>query len=464
MYLHRMWRRKLVLPIYAAFMIFAGVALVTFTLTTPSAEAASPYVDVTTLNSVINSASLHKLTQAIDRAEHDGAQALVIEVDTPGGDLQSMNAMVRKELTSSVPIIAYVSPAGAQAASAGAFVTLAAHVAAMAPTTRLGASSPVTGSGGDIGRTLRAKIENDLLASMTGIQTRYGRNVALANTMITEAKSYDDARAVREHIVDVSAANLNELLQKVQGRTIRLDSGRIVTLQTAEVAAHTLQTNALDQFSLFLLDPNVIFLLFVVAMMSISLEISHPGAILPGIAGAIALVLFLFAISSLSLNWTGLLLMVVAFVLLVLDMRLPTHGVLSLATVITLILGALLFFNSGGPYAGAQVSPLLVSTVSGVIGLIGLTLVTLGLQARRRRVTNGVEGMIGANVVALTELRPEGRVSYGGENWAAVLDAPATFAPVGSKLQIVSVEGLRLRVRPVNAFWRSNKTSLLFFT
>ncbi|MBV9020137.1 MAG: hypothetical protein JOZ71_05425, partial [Ktedonobacteraceae bacterium] len=232
MYLHRMWRRKLVLPIYAAFMIFAGVALVTFTLTTPSAEAASPYVDVTTLNSVINSASLHKLTQAIDRAEHDGAQALVIEVDTPGGDLQSMNAMVRKELTSSVPIIAYVSPAGAQAASAGAFVTLAAHVAAMAPTTRLGASSPVTGSGGDIGRTLRAKIENDLLASMTGIQTRYGRNVALANTMITEAKSYDDARAVREHIVDVSAANLNELLQKVQGRTIRLDSGHIVTLQT----------------------------------------------------------------------------------------------------------------------------------------------------------------------------------------------------------------------------------------
>ncbi|MBV8821175.1 MAG: hypothetical protein JO123_00125, partial [Ktedonobacteraceae bacterium] len=139
MYLHRMWRRKLVLPIYAAFMIFAGVVLVTFTLTTPSAEAASPYVDVTTLNSVINSASLHKLTQAIDRAEHDGAQALVIEVDTPGGDLQSMNAMVRKELTSSVPIIAYVSPAGAQAASAGAFVTLAAHVAAMAPTTRLGA-------------------------------------------------------------------------------------------------------------------------------------------------------------------------------------------------------------------------------------------------------------------------------------------------------------------------------------
>ncbi|MBV8821363.1 MAG: hypothetical protein JO123_01070, partial [Ktedonobacteraceae bacterium] len=291
------------------------------------------------------------------------------------------------------------------------------------------------------------------------------RNVALAKTMITNASSYDDATAVREHIVDVRAANLNELLQKVQGRTIRLDSGHIVTLQTADIAAHTLQTNALDEFSLFLVDPTAIFLLFVVAMMGIYLEISHPGAILPGVVGAIALVLFLFAITSLPLNWAGLLLMVGAFVLLVLDMRLRTHGVLSLASVIALIVGALLFFNSGTAYAygGASVSPLLVCTVSGVIGLIGLALATFGLQARRRGVTNGVEGMIGVNVVALTELHPEGRVSYGGENWAAVLDAPATFAPVGSKLQIVSVEGLRLRVRPVNASWRSNKTSLLFF-
>jgi membrane-bound serine protease (ClpP class) len=418
---------------------------------------------VTTLNTAINSASLNMLTQAIDTAEHDGAQALVVEVDTPGGDLQSMKTMVQEELASSVPIITYVSPAGAHAASAGAFVTLAAHVAAMAPTTRIGASGPITSSGGDIGKTLKAKIENDLLAAMTGIQTRYGRNVALARTMITSVSSYDDATAVREHIVDVSAANLNELLQKVQGRTVRLNSGRIVTLQTADVAAHTLQANALDGFSLFLLDPNVIFLLFVVAMMGIYLEISHPGAILPGVVGAIALVLFLFAIGSLSPNWAGLLLMVVAFVLLVLDLRLPTHGVLSLGTVIALILGALLFFNGGGPYAGAPVSPLVVSTVSGAIGLVGLTLVTFGVRARRRSVASGVEGMIGANVVALTALCPAGRVSYGGENWAAVLDAPATFADVGSKLQIVSVEGLRLRVRPLNAFWRSNKTSLPFF-
>jgi membrane-bound serine protease (ClpP class) len=443
-------------------MLLAAGVLVAFTLTTPSAEAASSYVDVTTLNSAINSASLHMLTQAIDTAEHDGAQALVVEVDTPGGDSQSMNAMVRKELTSSVPIIAYVAPAGAQAASAGAFVTLAAHVTAMAPTTRIGASSPVTGSGGDVGRTLKAKIENDLVAAMTGIQARYGRNVALAKAMITDARSYDDTTAVQGHIVDLSAANLSELLQKVQGRTVKLDSGRIVTLQTADVAAHTLQTNGLDRFSLFLLDPNVIFLLFVVAMMGIYLEISHPGAILPGVAGAIALVLFLFAIGSLAPNWAGLLLMVVAFVLLVLDLRLPTHGVLSLGTVIALILGALLFFNGGDPYAGAQVSPLVVSIVSGVIGLIGLTLVTFGVRAGRRHVSNGVEGMIGANVVALTVLCPEGRVSYGGENWAAVLDAPTTFADVGTKLQIISVEGLRLRVRPLDAFWRSHKTSLPF--
>lgn len=212
---------------------------------------------------------------------------------------------------------------------------------------------------------------------------------------------------------------------------------------------------------MFLLNPNVVFLLFVVAMLGIYLEISHPGAILPGVAGAIALALFLFAASSLSPNWAGLVLMAVAFVLLVLDLQLPTHGVLTIGAVISLIIGALWFFNSGGPTNGPQVDPLVVYTVSSVIGLIGLTLVTFIVRAQRLRVTTGIKGMIGTTVVALTPLRPAGRVSYAGENWAAVLDAPATFADVGSKLQIVSVEGLRLRVRPLNALSLRNRASFL---
>jgi membrane-bound serine protease (ClpP class) len=401
------------------------------------------------LNSDINSASLRFLTRAIDTAEHDGAQALVVEIDTPGGDIDSMKTMTQAELASSVPVIAYVSPTGGRAASAGAFVTLAAQIAAMAPTTRIGASSPVTSTGGDIESTLKSKIENDLVASITGIQQRYGRNVDLAVAMVTQAKSYDDTTAIQQHLVDLGAANLNDLLVKVQGKTVTLSSGRSVTLQTANDSVQMTNATAADTLYAFLLDPNVVFLLFIVAMIGLYLEISHPGVILPGVTGAIALLLFLFAVGSLSPNWAGLGLMVLAFVFLVLDVRLPTHGVLTLGAVISLIVGSLLFFNSGSPYGGPQVDPLVVYIMSGVIGLIGLTLVTFIVRAKRKAVASGTEAMIGAKATALTPLSPTGRVDYEGENWAAILVPPTTSVDAGSTVQIVSVEGLRLRVQPI---------------
>jgi membrane-bound serine protease (ClpP class) len=206
---------------------------------------------------------------------------------------------------------------------------------------------------------------------------------------------------------------------------------------------------AADTLYAFLLDPNVVFLLFIVAMIGLYLEISHPGAILPGVTGTIALLLFLFAVGSLSPNWAGLGLMVLAFVFLVLDVRLPTHGILTLGAVISLIVGSLLFFNSGSPYGGPQVDPLVVYIMSGVIGLIGLTLVTFIVRAKRKAVASGTEAMIGAKATALTPLSPTGRVDYEGENWAAILVPPTTSVDAGSTVQIVSVEGLRLRVQPI---------------
>ncbi len=201
--------------------------------------------------------------------------------------------------------------------------------------------------------------------------------------------------------------------------------------------------------SALILDPNVTFLLFVVAMIGIYVEVSHPGLILPGVTGGIALLLFFFATGSLSPNWVGLALMALAFVLLVLDVRLPSHGVLTIGAVISLIFGALIFFNSGGPNQGPQVNPLVVYIVGAVVGAIGLSLVTVIVRAQRRPVTTGVEGMIGSIVVASTALLPEGRVSYKGEDWTAVLDAPSIAADPGTELRIVSVEGLLLHVQPV---------------
>jgi len=424
------------------------VVLLFFSLSARTANAASPHIDVMTLHTEIDPASLSFLKKAIITAEGDGAQALVIEINTPGGDLTSMKSMTEEELNSTVPIVTYVSPTGGFAASAGAFVTLAAPIAAMAPTTRIGASSPIASTGADIGSTLKAKLENDLVAAITGIQNRYGRNVPLATAMVTQAASYDDQTAYTNKLVDLRAASLGDLLNQVDGRTAQLANGP-VTLHTAGLNVQTLQPGVFDYFYSFLVDPNVIFLLFIVAMIGIYLEISHPGAIIPGVIGGIALVLFLFAVGSLSPNWAGLALMVLAFVLLVLDLRLPAHGVLTIGAIISLIFGSLLFFNSGGPYDGAKVNPIVVYIMAGMIGLISFALIAIVVRAQRRPITTGIEGMIGAKAVALTPLVPMGRVSYGGEIWSAIVDDPTASADEGSEVQVVAIEGLLLHVQPV---------------
>jgi membrane-bound serine protease (ClpP class) len=429
------------------------VLFVALLCTSRGALAASSHVDVMVLNYDVGTVSARVLTRAIDTAQHDGAQALVVEIDTPGGDIDAMKTMTQAELASKVPIITYVSPTGGRAASAGAFVALAAPLVAMAPATRIGASSPVTGSGGDIGSTLKAKIENDLTASITSMQERYARNVPLAVAMVTQARSYDDVTALRQHLINIggsNAANLTTLLQTVNGRSVTLVNGQTVTLRTAGASIQTISATPIDNFYGFLIDPNIAFLLFVLAMIGIYLEVAHPGAILPGVTGSIALILFLFAAGSLAPDWAGLILMVLAFVLLVLDLRLPTHGVLTVGAVVSLIVGSLLFFNTGNPYGEPGINPWVVYAVAGFVGLLGLSLVTFVVRAQRLPASNGVEGMTGSKVIAITPLLPEGRVRYGGENWAAVLDEPARTADPGSELVIASVDGLLLHVRPVS--------------
>jgi len=198
-----------------------------------------------------------------------------------------------------------------------------------------------------------------------------------------------------------------------------------------------------------LLDPNVLFLLFIVAVIGIFVEVSHPGAILPGVVGAIGLLLFLFGAAWLSPSWAGLALLALAFALLVLDIKLPAHGVLTLGAVISLIIGALLFFNSGRPHHGPQVNPILVFALSALVGLVGLYIVTLIVRTRRRPVNTGMEGMIGVTVLASTPLQPVGRVEYKGEDWTAVLDDPSDSVDPGTEVRVVSVEGLLLHVQPV---------------
>lgn len=417
------------------------------TIQSAHAAASGSFVDVAALNSEIDVASQHFLIQAINTAEHDGSQALVIQVNTPGGDIDAMQAMISAELSSTVPIITYVSPSGGFAASAGALVTLAAPIAAMAPSTTIGASSPINSDGTNLTSTLQSKVESVLVTDMTNMQKRYGRAVAPATQMIVKAASYGDQDAKALGIIDLQANSLSALLNQVDGRTVTFSNGQSTILHTAGVQVQDINPSTFDNLYTLLIDPNVIFLLFVVAVIGIYVEISHPGLILPGVLGAIALLLFLFGAGTLTPNWAGLALMALAFVLLILDVRLTTHGALTVGAMVSLIVGALLFFNSGGPYQGAHVYPPVVYLMSVLIGCLGFYVVTMIVRTRRARVSTGTEGMLGTKVTALTPLLPEGRVSYGGENWSAVLDPPGRTVDIGSELLIVGIEGLRLHVQ-----------------
>lgn len=450
-------RRPRILRLLSFVLLALLLALFALAGTSRSASAApvtsGSVVDVTLLNGEINASSQHFITGAISSAESDGAQALVIEINTPGGAIDAMQAIMTAELNSTVPLITYVSPSGAYAASAGALVTLAAPIAAMAPSTTIGASSPVNGDGSNLGSTMQSKVESVLVTDITNVQTRYKRNVDLATRMITNAASYGDQQAQTQGLVDIDASSLSDLLNQANGRVVTLASGQSVTLQTAGASLRDLNPGLVDNLYGLLADPNIIFLLFIVAIIGIYVEISHPGLILPGVMGSIALLLFLFGAGSLAPNWAGLALMVLAFVLLVLDMRLPTHGVLTIGAVVSLIVGALLFFNSGngGPYQGEQVNPLVVIAMSVLVGGLGFYVITVVIRTRRAPVSTGVEGMIGTTVTALTPLLPDGRVRYGGEDWAAVLDPPVLTVDTGSELRIVAVDGLLLHVQLATA-------------
>lgn len=447
---------RMVSPVLLAFLL----ALLVLAGTGNPASAAGASVDVTLLNSEINAASQRFITGAISTAERDGSRALVIEINTPGGAIDAMQAIMTAELNSTVPVITYVSPAGAYAASAGALVTLAAPIAAMAPSTTIGASSPVNSDGSNLDTTMQSKVESVLVTDITNVQNRYQRNVDLATRMITNAASYGDQQAVSQGLVDIDASTLGDLLTRVDGRVVTLANGQSVTLQTAGASVHMLNPGLVDTLYTLLTDPNIIFLLFIIAIIGLYVEISHPGLILPGVMGSIALLLFLFGAGSLAPNWAGLALMLLALVLLILDVRLPTHGTLTVGAVISLIVGALLFFNSGsgGPYQGEQVNPWVIVAASLLVGCLGFYVVAILLRVRRRRGRAGFDSLLGATVTSLTPLLPEGRVSYGGEDWQAILEPPALTVDAGSELRVVSVEGLRLHVQLATTHEAVDKT------
>jgi membrane-bound serine protease (ClpP class) len=431
-------------------LLCLGIVAVAGALKSPTAHASGPHVDIVTIDGEVNPTSTRYLTDAIDQAQRDGAAALVLKLDTPGGDLDSMRADVQKELASTTPVLAWVGPQGAHADSAGTFLALAAPVVAMAPNTRIGAASPVSGSGDNLPSTLDAKVKHDLTKLISGLQMTYHRNAAPAEAAVNVAAAFNDTEALANGMVDLQASSLDDLLAKVDGRTVTLSKGQSITLHTLDAEQIEIEPTLANRVQGFLADPTALFLLFILAAACIYIELSHPGAIVPGVIGALALILFLFSAGSIQPNWAGLALMLLAIVLLAIDVRAPTHGFLTAGALVSLVIGALIFFDTGANSEGPGLNPWALIGAVAALGAISVTILSFAIRAQRSPVTTGVEGLIGQTATVIVALAPTGRVRLRGENWAARLASGEGSVRAGEAVRITGIDGITLAVAPVS--------------
>ncbi|HXG42326.1 MAG TPA: nodulation protein NfeD [Dehalococcoidia bacterium] len=410
----------------------------------PAAEPGA--VHVLTAHGNVGPVMARYIDRGIDHAEDEEASAVVVQLDTPGGLLTSMDDIVKRILAARVPVIVYVWPPGGRAASAGTFIVMASHVAAMAPGTSIGAATPVS-IGGEPDETLRDKATNDAAARIRDIALLRGRNADWAEAAVREAASASSEEALRIGVVDLVAASLGELLLQVDGRQVTLQDGRTVTLQTASApVVHngiSLAERALD----VLADPNIALLLLSLGTLALAYEIFNPGAIFPGVFGIIAIILGFFALTVIPFNWAGLALVLVGLALLVLEGFITSHGVLGIGGVVSLVLGAL-FLTGGNPrFAGPdiEVNRWLVYGLAAALGLFFAFVATNVVRARRQPALMGPETMVGRRAVARSPLTPSGFVLLDGEYWQA--EAEDGEVQPGEAVVVTAREGLRLKVR-----------------
>jgi len=395
-----------------------------------------------TVNDMIHPISDEYIGRALADAARAHDSAVVIELTTPGGLLDSTRSIVEKLMTAPVPVIIYVAPAGSRAASAGFFLLEAADIAAMAPGTNTGAAHPVL-LGEKMDEVMKEKMENDAAAFMRTIASRRGRNVAVAESAVRQSKSFTEDEALQQHLIDFVAPSLASLLKAADGRQIRRYDGTILKLHTAGQPIRTYDMSLKERLLSMLMDPNIAFLLFALGGLAIFAELNHPGAVVPGVVGVISILLALFALNLLPTRYAALALLIAAFALFALEAKYATHGVLGIGGMICMIFGAL--FLVDGPIPEMRVHILTALIVSVPIGLITIFLMTLALRARRGRVTTGREGMIGEIGVARTELVPAGKVFVHGELWNATAK---TSVAAGARVRVAAVDGLRLIVEP----------------
>jgi len=381
------------------------------------------------------------IDRAIERARQTNADAVLIELSTPGGLLDSTRTIIEKILASPVPVIVYVAPTGARAASAGFFILESADVAAMAPGTNTGAAHPVELGGGKMEDTMKTKVENDSAAFMRSFVGPRGRNVQLAETAVRESKSWTDQEALQQHLVDVVARDQDDLFRQLDGRTIKRFDGKPVKLHLIGANVDDMQMTLKQRILDFLLDPNIAFLVLAVGALALYAEFNHPGAIVPGVVGVVFIIVAMFALNLLPTRYASFTLIIAAFVLFALEAKFATHGILGIGGIALLTLGGFLLVD--GPIPQMRVNILTALAVSVPLGCITIFLMSIALRARRNKVVTGKRGLIGAVGEARTDIDPEGKVFVLGELWNA--HAPSRVG-IGEPIVVRNVEGLELEV------------------
>ena len=403
---------------------------------------------VLTIESAITPITVKQIQRAVEKSVEVGAEALIIQLNTPGGLVVSTWKINSTLLNADIPVIVYVAPSGARAASAGMFITYAAHIAAMASGTSIGAAHPVEGGGGKMDSTMSEKVTNDAVANVRSAAVKRGRNADWAEQAVRKSVSIPEYEALKVNVIDIVADNLSQLLEKIDGRKVQLPLGeRVLKTKGAEIVH--IKSNIFDRILEVIVDPTIAYILMTIGLLGLYFEFSNPGAILPGVIGGISLILAFFAFQALPINYAGVLLILLAMILFILEVKFPSHGILTIGGVVAMFLGSIMLINSSAPYMKISLS-VIISTV-GATAAFFLFAVGAGLRAQRLQATTGIEGMVGLVAIATEPLAPEGLVKVAGEIWKARLAQTAgeiTTEKVNpnEKVKVVGVENLTLLV------------------
>jgi membrane-bound serine protease (ClpP class) len=418
------------------------IALLAGVLLSAAVSASSSSVRVLRVEGVIVPVVADYIERGISQAEEENATVCIIELDTPGGLLDSTETIVKKIMNADVPVVVYVSPKGAWAASAGTFITLSAHVAAMMPGTTIGAAHPVAGGGEEIPEEQMQKITEFSAKWMKTIAQERGRNMEEAQLAVTESKSFTDVDALDANLIDLRADSLDSLLSQIDGWEVTLASGREVTINTTGYELAIGEMSSVEHFLHAISNPNIAYILLSIGSLGIMAEIYHPGAFFPGITGAISLLLAFYALNVLEARLGGILLILLAFGLFIGEVLTTTFGIFTAGAVVALVLGSLILFPGGG--ALFQISPWLIATVVILVAASVAFVVHRVIRAHRRQAYTGREELVGKTAVVRATLDPEGMVLFKGERWTAVSEK-GKVKP-GEEVIITRVEGLKLYV------------------